>query len=255
VLFSSLALISGRATLNALEVLNMVRHASFCSWIFSKSRCLQLIASYFYILCQALDLRALQKHYNTALSNLLTEELTTHLSQHLPGSSVHSLHSQILPAIIASLDATTTMDAIPRLETAASASTAPIVDFITSSTISSQVRGDIFGSIAAFRASFSRRGARTLQDLRHSFVSGTPPPPFGGSSGYNPLAPAAPFLGRTRPVYEYIRVELGVRTHGLENWKRFEEGLGSIESQPGVGRNVSIIYEVCDAFSILSGIT
>jgi len=185
-----------------------------------------------------------------ALSELLTEELTNHLSKHFPGSFVSSLHSKVFPAILTSLDATATQDATPRLETAASASMAPLLDFITLSPMSIQMTADILDSIAAFRMSFAQRGAQILKDLRHSFVSGTPPPLSGGSSAYNPLAPAAQLLGHTRPVYEYIRVNLGVRTHGLENWENFKTGLGGLESQPGIGRNVSIIYEVGDRFRV-----
>jgi len=201
-----------------------------------------LLASYFYVLCQALDLRALQRHYNVALSKLLTEEFTAHFSAHLPESLIPSLHSRVLPAILASLDSTTTMDAVPRLQTVAAASTGPILDFVTSIEVAPQVKGDMLGSIASFRASFSEHAAQILQDLRRSFVSGKPPARSKGTA-FNPRAPAAAFLGRTRPMYEYIRIELGVRTHGQENWTEFEGGLGNFESQPGIGRNVSVIYE------------
>lgn len=199
------------------------------------------MASYLYILCQALDLRALQKHYNAALSRLLTEELTTHLSAHVPTAAMSSLHSRIMTAILAALESTTTMDAVPRLRTVASATTTPILDFVASS--STSTTGDLVGAIAAFRGSFAQRGAQLLQDLRSSFLQGTAAPP-SGATAYNPLAPAAHFLGRTRPVYEYIRVDLGVRTHGKENFNKFDNGLGNTEGQPGIGRNVSIIYEV-----------
>ncbi|KAF8520821.1 L-Aspartase-like protein [Gautieria morchelliformis] len=219
---NSLALISGRATLSALEVLNM------------------LMASYLYILCQALDLRALQKHYNNALSRLLSEELTTHLATHVPNTLMSSLHAQAMAAILASLDATTTMDAVQRLKTAASATTTPILDVISSASVSTN--GDLVDALGAFRLSFAKRGAQILQDLRRSFVEGTPPPP-SGATAYDPRAPAAPFLGRTRPVYEYVRVTLGVKTHGLENINKFDSGLGATEGQPGIGRNVSVIYE------------
>ena len=144
-------------------------------------------------------------------------------------------------AILASLDATTTMDAVPRLKAAASAATTPILDAI--SLTCSSTNGDLVGAIGSFRTSFAERGAQILQDLRRSFLEGSPPPPSGAIS-YNSLAPAAPFLGRTRVLYEYIRVDLGVRMHGLENLKGFVNGLGNTEGQPGLGRAASIIYEV-----------
>jgi phenylalanine ammonia-lyase len=201
------------------------------------------MASYLYVLCQALDLRALQKHYNAALSRLLSEELTTHLATHVPCTVMSSLHSQAMAAILGSLDATTTMDAVQRLKTATSATTTPILDVISLFSVSTNE--DFVDALGAFRLSFAKRGAQILQDLRRSFLEGTPPPP-SGAIAYNPLAPAAPFLGRTRPVYEYIRVNLGVRTHGLENINQFDNGLGNTENEPGIGRNISVIYEVCE---------
>lgn len=204
------------------------------------------MASYFYILCQALDLRALQKHYNAALSDLLTEELTIYLAGIIPTTVIPSLHSQVMTAILASLEATTTMDAIPRLRTVASTTTTPILDFVSSCSVS--INGDLVGAIAAFRSSFAKRAAQLLQDLRSSFLHGTSKS-LADTPGYNSLAPAALFLGRTRPVYEYIRIDLGIRTHGLENFNEFDNGLGNTEGQPGIGRNVSVIYEVCEISS------
>lgn len=201
------------------------------------------MATYLYVLCQALDLRALQKHYISALSDLLTEELTTHLEAFVPAGAMSTLHSQVMEAIIASLDATTTMDAVPRLKAVASATTTPILDIISSTSTSTS--GDLIGAISSFRASFAEHGAEILQGLRRSFLEGSPPRPNGATS-YDPRAPAAPFLGRTRPLYEYIRVELGVKTHGRENFDEFKNSLGNTEGEPGLGRNASIIYEVCE---------
>ena len=54
---------------------------------------------------------------------------------------------------------------------------------------------------------------------------------------------AAPFLGRTRLLYEFVRNELGVKIHGLPNLKGFK-GEGLIEvGERGIGENVSLIYE------------
>jgi phenylalanine ammonia-lyase len=167
------------------------------------------------------------------------EELTTHISKHLPsGTAPALLHARLLPVILTSLDATTTMDADARLPVVISATTSPILDFLSSSG-TPKLPGDIIKSVAAFRASFAKRGAAILQDLRHSFVSGKPP--SSSAPGYDPRAPAGPILGRTRLVYEYIRIQLGVRMHGLEHWNQFEDGLGSL---PSIGENISLIYEV-----------
>ena len=55
-------------------------------------------------------------------------------------------------------------------------------------------------------------------------------------------APAAGYLGRTRPVYEFIRVTLGVKMHGRENASRFEKGLGV--EDVSIGQHISLIHEV-----------
>ncbi|KAF8573124.1 phenylalanine ammonia-lyase [Ramaria rubella] len=217
---NSLALISGRATLTALEVLNT------------------LFATYLYILCQALDLRALQRHYTHTLTRLLTATLTTHL----PTADIPALSARALPALLAALDATTTMDAGPRLKRAVDACVVPILDGLGAGA-GAGAGEDLLRAVGAFRVELAEEGARALQALRYAFVAGRAPAPVEDT--YDPRAPAAPFLGRTRPLYEYIRITLGVRTHGLENWEKFEmgRGLGDTEGQPGVGRSVSVVYE------------
>lgn len=197
------------------------------------------VSSYLYAVCYALDLRAMQKHYNASLEALLKEELRNHFGkQFQEGVVPPSLQSVLLSSILDSLDITSTLDADRRLEVVASATTSPILDFFASST--SIVReNEILDSLSAFRSSFATRGACILQSLRHSFVAGNVPSP--SPPEYNPIAPAGPFLGRTRPVYEYIRQELGIRIHGLAHWDKFSGNLGA---QPSIGFNVSKIYEV-----------
>lgn len=50
-------------------------------------------------------------------------------------------------------------------------------------------------------------------------------------------------LGRTRPLYEFVRNDLGVRIHGLANLRGFKgEGLSGV-GERSIGESVSIIYE------------
>lgn len=43
-------------------------------------------------------------------------------------------------------------------------------------------------------------------------------------------------------MYEFVRITLGIRMHGSENYNRFANGLG-IEDVT-IGQNVSLIHEV-----------
>lgn len=85
--------------------------------------------------------------------------------------------------------------------------------------------------LRAFRSAAATRGAAYLQALRRAFLTGE-----------RGTAPAAPYLKGTRPMYEFVRVTLGIRMHGRENLDDFEKGLG-VEDVT-IGQNVSRIYEV-----------
>jgi phenylalanine ammonia-lyase len=76
----------------------------------------------------------------------------------------------------------------------------------------------------------AERLASLLDNLRRDYLSG----------GRGP-APASRYLNKTRPVYEFVRVTLGIRMHGSENYHHFEKGLG-VEDVT-FGQNVSLIHE------------
>ncbi|KAG8999424.1 hypothetical protein FRB90_012079 [Tulasnella sp. 427] len=205
---NSLALVSSRATITALDVLTM------------------LVSSYLYILCQALDLRALNIAFNEGLRTIITDELHAQFASFVPSpAELTKLGNVVIFAIQQALDNhTLIMDAVPRLKTAAAASTTPLVDFFS---LSAKTTGALSG-IPAFRASVAAKGVELLQRLREEFLSGA-----------RGNAPAASYLGNARPVYEFVRVKLGVKMHGEENLSRFDGGF----TQLTVGQNVSIIYE------------
>jgi phenylalanine ammonia-lyase len=199
----------------------------------------QLISSYLYLVCHALDLRAMQKQYNASLQGLLVEELTTHLGRHFDNGIIPSaLQSQLVSVVLGGLGPASTTDAERQLEIVASGMTSPILDFFASSSNMLQEHM-IIHSLSALRSSFARRGADMLQASRHAFIAGKSHFPF--ALGYSPNVPAAPFIGRTRPVYEFIREGLGIRMHGSDNLGKFSGPLGG---EPSIGYNVSLIYEV-----------
>ncbi|QRV98182.1 phenylalanine ammonia-lyase [Ceratobasidium sp. AG-Ba] len=191
---NSLALISARATIQALDVLSL------------------LTASYMYLVCQAVDLRAQQHELAEGMAQIVNEELAKNFTS-------SGLHSPVFKAIMASFEATSTMDAVPRMRTAAAAASAPLIDALT---------GSELGAIPAFRESVAVRSAELYERLRAEYLTGKRGP-----------APAAELLGNARPVYEFVRVKLGVKMHGLDNLNRFEHGWTDLS----IGQNVALIYE------------
>ncbi|KAF8270488.1 L-Aspartase-like protein [Lactarius quietus] len=206
---NSLALISARATMNALEVLSM------------------LTSSYLYLLCQAFDIRALQADFNHKLIAIVDEELSTHFGRSLPLHEMASIFRDILKSMYRTLDSTTTMDAAPRMTKVATASVSVLVDFFTTSPSADP---SALSAIPAFRASVASRATSLLVSLRKEYLSGARGP-----------APASKYLNKTRPIYEFVRKALGIRMHGSENESVFSNGLG-VEDVT-IGQNVSLIHE------------
>ncbi|KAI0317137.1 L-Aspartase-like protein [Amylostereum chailletii] len=206
---NSLALISARATITALEALSM------------------LTATYLYLLCQALDIRALQIEFNKGLADIVRTETSTHFHAYFSAAgSDPSLNNKLITAMYDSLDNTTTMDVVPRMVKVASVSTPILIDAFTKANM------DVctLSSFTKFRDAVAARASALLAALRVEFLSGA-----RGTS------PASEYLKKTRPLYEFVRVRLGIRMHGAENQKLFANGLG-VEDQT-IGENVSLIYE------------
>ncbi|KZT72322.1 phenylalanine ammonia-lyase [Daedalea quercina L-15889] len=204
---NSLALISGRATINSLEVLSL------------------LTASYLYILCQALDLRALQAEFQQGLQQIVQEQLSAFFSSSLSTPHLQIVYGLVWSAIGHTLDASSTMDAVPRMQKVASAAITPIVDYCLANGAASAL-----GALSSFRDAVAERSAALLIDLRNAYLNGE-----------RGAAPAAQYLGKTRAVYEFIRVTLGVRMHGKENLENFANGPGVTDAT--LGHNISLIYE------------
>jgi phenylalanine ammonia-lyase len=205
---NSLALISARATINALDVLSM------------------LTASYLYLLCQAFDIRALQADFNRAFVPIVEEELFAHFGERLRGRKF-TISQDILKSMFQTLDSTTTMDAAPRMAKVAGAAVPILVDHLTTDPFADP---SALLAIPAFRASVSSRATALLVSLRKEYLSGA-----------RGRAPASKYLNGTRPVYEFVRLTLDIRMHGSENESVFANGLG-VEDVT-VGQNVSLIHE------------
>ena len=122
------------------------------------------------------------------------------------------------------------MDTSERMKKIAGSSTNMLLDFFTGSSLADSAQAAALCSIPSFRVRIAERLASLLDDLRRDYLSG----------GRGP-APASQYLNKTRPIYEFVRVTLGIRMHGSENYHNFEKGLG-VEDVT-IGQNVSLIHE------------
>jgi phenylalanine ammonia-lyase len=230
--FSSLALISARATINSLGVLSI------------------LISSYLYALCQgltlylpilscltnfitlALDLRSLQHEFHEGLTKISSEEISAAFGSMLSENDATIIKAKVGSVLHDKFDSTSTMDADERMQEVAASSTTPLLDFFTGPSFSDpSLVGPALTSIPAFRSRVSSRAYSLLDGLRKDYLSGA-----------RGAAPASRYLNRTRPVYEFVRLTLGIRMHGSENYHRFVNGLGVDDVT--IGQNVSLIHEV-----------
>ncbi|KAF5348633.1 hypothetical protein D9758_006871 [Tetrapyrgos nigripes] len=207
---NSLALISARATVNSLEVLSI------------------LISSYLYVLCQALDLRAMQKELLDGLDQIASEELHKVLGSFVATSDLSKVTVEVQKTMRDSFENTSTMDAEERMHKIAASSTTVLVDFFTQPSSSDlEKAGTILASIPTFRNAFAGRATKLVDELRRAYLFGKRGP-----------SPASPYLNKTKPVYEFVRKTLGIRMHGSENYNRFVNGQGVT-----VGESVSLIHE------------
>ncbi|KAG6845879.1 hypothetical protein H0H87_000685 [Tephrocybe sp. NHM501043] len=210
---NSLALISARATINSLEVLTM------------------LTASYLYTLCQALDIRALQSEFNLGLDAIVDDELSSAFGEFLSPSQKAILAKKVLGIMTMTLDKTSTMDSLDRMNAVVSSTTTIFVDFLSGAEFAdASFTTTAIPLISQFRSQVASRASNLLDQLRRDYLSGERGP-----------APAGPFLNKTKPVYEFIRVTLGIRMHGSENYARFADGLGV--EDVSIGQNISRIHE------------
>ncbi|EKM50747.1 uncharacterized protein PHACADRAFT_130223 [Phanerochaete carnosa HHB-10118-sp] len=203
---NSLALISARYTITAIDVLS------------------QLTASYLLVLCQALDLRSMHHDLRSSLSTAVRELVP----KHFPSVATHAdvLAPILERTVFRALDTTSTSDCKARMHSVAASTTTPLVDFLSADAAFAPE----LAHIAGFRAELAQRAAEALTGLRVQYLEGA-----------RGAAPASRHLGGTRAVYEFVRITLGVRMHGAENLHGFEMGPGVEEGT--VGGSISVIYE------------
>jgi phenylalanine ammonia-lyase len=198
-----------------------VRPLAFLFYLFSEFR-------YFI----ALDLRSIQHEFHEGLIKISSEEFSVAFGSVLSEKDSISIKAKVASVLNDTFDATSTMDAKERMQKVAASSTTPLLDFFTGPSFSNpSLVGPALTSIPSFRSRVASRAYSLIDDLRRDYLSGA-----------RGAAPASRYLNRTRPVYEFVRLTLGIRMHGTENYHRFVNGLGVDDVT--VGQNVSLIHEV-----------
>lgn len=229
---SSLALISARATINSLGVLSILISSYLYALCQGLTLCLTFLSCLTIFFPLALDLRALQHEFHDGLIKISSEEFSVAFGSVLTEKDTISIKAKVASVLNDAFDATSTMDAKERMQKVAASSTTPLLDFFTGPSISDpSLVGPALTSIPTFRTRVASRAYSLLDDLRRDYLSGA-----------RGAAPASRYLNRTRPVYEFVRLTLGIRMHGSENYHRFVNGLGVDDVT--VGQNVSLIHEV-----------
>lgn len=174
------------------------------------------------------------------MQEVLRAEAWNHLHGYISTEkTLDELCSHLAPSLRDAFAANTTKDTERMMETVASACTAPIVEFLTSCLRDPPTSGsnmpsavDLLSSMAAFRASFIQKSAASLQDFRKIYLENS-------ARSSTPVLTSRILADGTRPVYEFIRNELGIGLHGLDNLCEFKNGF----EEPLIGDDVSRIYE------------
>lgn len=228
---NSLALISARYTLTALEVSTL------------------LAASHLLVICQALDLRALGEELREALPGLIRSSLLNTFPSLTDNTMITSLVAAIIPALTEALDRTTTLETNARMYKVAGACVVPLVTALSTS----PVQGAELGALPVFIASVAAALENKLTELRCAYlgvqpfaVRGASPSAWQTEVAWRGPTPASKYLApRTRALYEFVRVTLGVRMHGAGNLRGDVFGMrDGLEGEDGtIGNGVSVICE------------
>ena len=203
---NSLALISARYTHMAIDCLSMI------------------CATYLYVLCQALDIRAMNRGFLGVLGPLI-DKITAETFGLALGDSIMlgTLQSKLLEQILKHFDLTTSVDTGDRFGRIAEAVQPTLTTFLYTH---SKLPRD-FNALPAIKQ-WTDRTSTALRDLY-----------LQHRQAYFAAPNASPYLGAASSrMYGYVRSDLGVPFHrGLADGPTAENGLKT------VGSNISIIHD------------
>lgn len=214
---NSLALVSARYTLTALEVSEL------------------LAASHIYILCQALDLRALRTEMHARTGAVVRSVLSeTFADAFTTPEALDIVTLKVTPKILDELDQTTGVALGLRMARVTNAGVAPLLEVLTSDPSCCTSTLDLV-QIVRLRQVLAQRLEALLTELRCAFMDvSLDEASLPSSSSRLPMfnippmgrAPASKYLApRTRMLYEFVRLELGISMHGSDNLRKTVYGM------------------------------
>ena len=127
-------------------------------------------------------------------------------------------------------DKTTVMDSADQMREVASSAFPIILECFTTHA-ATESAGPTFATLTSFQARVASRATELHSLLRKEFLTGV-----------RGAAPASSLLGKTKGIYEFVRMTIGVKMHGDENFAQFPNGLGI--DNVSIGQNISKVYEV-----------
>lgn len=203
---NSLALVSARYTHMAIDCLSMI------------------CATYLYALCQALDIRAMDRSYLSAVGPAVNEITGKILGSALGDATIlDKLQSKLLEQVLKQFDLTTSMGTSKRFSKIAEA----VQSTLTTSLYTHDSLPEHFDALSAIKR-WTDQTSATLHDL---FLQ--------HRQAYFTAPEATPYLGAASSrMYSYVRKDLQVPFHkGLVDRPTKDNELKTI------GSNISIIHE------------
>ena len=90
------------------------------------------LASYLWALCQAVDIRAMMREFKVAAHKILRESLSTHFGLSNADEDEAALVDECWAVVEDALDASSSMDALPRMEKVARATISSVSLYLSS---------------------------------------------------------------------------------------------------------------------------
>ena len=204
---NSLALISARYTHTAIDCLSMI------------------CATYLYVLCQALDIRAMNLQFNAVLEKTLpsiTNKVFGFVFSNV--TLLNELHSLLLKDIRQQFLTTCSLDSATRFDAIALNAQAQLTSFLCNHREELPTGFEALSAMQSWTGEVSKTLCRLFSDNRAAYFAHPDPTPFLGSA--------------SKRMYSYVRHELNVPMHrGLADHPNKEN------KKKTVGSNISVIYE------------
>lgn len=205
-----------------------------------------MAATHLFVVCQALDARALYVEMRQLSAQVVRDVLRQEFSLSGADQLVDRIARKLMPQVYDALDRTTGMDTAPRMAKVASAALPPLLEALEWLDLSAL---DL-GKLASFRTTLADRLVALLTELRCAYLgvsladvrrgrtgsTSTPVPAPTPVFDLSPRGrtPASAFLApRTRVLYEFVREELGIGMHGADNLRGSVFGMRD-EMLPGL---------------------